>query len=99
MTVVEPDVRVLANQVEQVSGGMVGSDVLILTVAAGVAFFVAVAMLRIVLTIVPQDWTQKVLSAIVEQGKLNQPGAGIAFVLEFKTVAGICHMCCTPEGQ
>ena len=56
-------------------------------------------MLRIVLTIVPQDWTQKVLSAIVEQGKLNQPGAGIAFVLEFKTVAGICHMCCTPEGQ
>lgn len=47
----------------------------------------------IVLTIVPQDRTQKVLSAIVEQGKLNQPGAGIAFVLELKTVAGICHMC------
>lgn len=53
----------------------------------------------IVLTIVPQDRTQKVLSAIVEQGRLDQPGAGIAFVLELKTVAGICHMCGTPEDK
>lgn len=55
VTVAEPDVRVLAHQVEHVSGGMVGSDVLILTVAAGVAFFVAMAMLRIVLR-VPIAW-------------------------------------------
>jgi nitrogen regulatory protein PII len=52
----------------------------------------------IVLTIVPQEKTQPVLSAIVEQGGLNQPGAGIAFVVELKTVAGICHMCQPIEG-
>jgi len=51
----------------------------------------------IVLTIVPQDRTQKVLAAILEQCKLNQPGAGIAFVLALKTVAGICHICSKSE--
>lgn len=55
VTVAEPDVRVLAHQVEHVSQGMVTSNVLIFTVALGVAFFVALAMLRIVLR-VPIAW-------------------------------------------
>ncbi len=46
----------------------------------------------IILTIVPREKTQAVLAAIVEQGNLNKPGTGIAFVLELKSVAGICHM-------
>lgn len=55
VTVAEPDVRVLALQVDIVSGGLVGSNTLVLTVAAGVALFVALAMLRIVLR-VPIAW-------------------------------------------
>ncbi len=50
----------------------------------------------IILTIVPRDKTQAILKAIVEQGDLNKPGAGMAFVVELKTVAGICHLC-SPE--
>ncbi len=48
---------------------------------------------EIILTIVPQDKTETVLSAIVQAGKLDQPGAGITFVLDLKKVAGICHLC------
>ncbi len=55
VTVAEPDVRVLAHQVDIVSDGMVTSNLLIITVAIGVAFFVALAMLRIVLR-VPIAW-------------------------------------------
>lgn len=47
----------------------------------------------IILTIVPREKTQAILAAIMEQGSLNKPGTGIAFVLELKSVAGICHMC------
>lgn len=47
---------------------------------------------EIILTAIPRGKTEKVLSAIVEAGKLNQPGTGIAFVIELKKVAGICHM-------
>ena len=47
---------------------------------------------EIVLTAVPEKITGKVLSAIIEAGKLNQPGTGIAFVIELKKIAGICHM-------
>jgi nitrogen regulatory protein P-II 1 len=47
----------------------------------------------IILTIVPRDKTKGILQAIVEAGNLNKPGTGITFVLEVKTVAGICHMC------
>ncbi|MFH1915006.1 MAG: P-II family nitrogen regulator [Pseudomonadota bacterium] len=46
----------------------------------------------IVLTIVPRDKTQAILRAIVDEGDLNQPGKGIAFVLELKAVAGIWHL-------
>jgi nitrogen regulatory protein PII len=47
---------------------------------------------EIVLTAVPRDMTEKVLSQVIEAGHLNQPGTGIAFVLELKKVAGICHI-------
>ncbi|MFC0560748.1 DUF1538 domain-containing protein [Halalkalibacter alkalisediminis] len=50
-TVAEPDVRVLAIQVDLVSEGMVSSNVLIYTVALGVAIFVGLAMLRILVNI------------------------------------------------
>jgi len=49
VTVAEPDVRVLATQVDLVSQGNIPKNVLIYTVAAGVGFFVALAMLRIIL--------------------------------------------------
>lgn len=51
VTVAEPDVRVLATQVDLVSGGLISSNVLIYTVALGVAIFVGLAMLRILLNI------------------------------------------------
>lgn len=49
VTVAEPDVRVLATQVDQVSGGAVGKQLLIQMVALGVAVYVGIAVLRIVL--------------------------------------------------
>lgn len=49
VTVAEPDVRVLATQVEQVSGGAVDKQLLIQMVALGVAVFVGLAILRIIL--------------------------------------------------
>lgn len=51
VTVAEPDVRVLAYQVEFVSDGYVGSSVLILSVALGIGIFVSLSMARIVLRI------------------------------------------------
>ncbi|WP_096198906.1 DUF1538 domain-containing protein [Bacillus sp. FJAT-45350] len=50
-TVAEPDVRVLAMQVDLVSDGVVSRNLLIYTVALGVAIFVGLAMLRILLNI------------------------------------------------
>ncbi|SHG01894.1 DUF1538 domain-containing protein [Ornithinibacillus halophilus] len=49
VTLAEPDVRVLSNQVDQVSQGAIPKSILILSVAIGVGFFVALAMLRIIL--------------------------------------------------
>lgn len=49
VTIADPDVMVLANQVATVSNGAIGRLLLILVVASGMGFFVAVAMLRIVL--------------------------------------------------
>jgi Protein of unknown function (DUF1538) len=46
VTLAEPDVRVLSTQVDQVSGGKISSVSLILSVAAGVGLFVALAMIR-----------------------------------------------------
>lgn len=47
---------------------------------------------EIVLTLVPRDMVDKVLSAIVEEAELNKPGKGITFILEVKRVAGITHL-------
>ncbi len=54
---------------------------------------------EIILTIVSQDITNQVREAIIRAGKLDQPGAGILFVLELKQVAGICHLCLDDAGQ
>lgn len=51
VTVAEPDVRVLAIQVDLVSGGDISSNLLIYTVALGVAIFVGLAMARIIFNI------------------------------------------------
>jgi nitrogen regulatory protein P-II 1 len=47
---------------------------------------------EIVLTVVPRALTDKVLEAIVRAADLDQPGTGIAFVLELRRVTGICHL-------
>lgn len=47
-TVAEPDVMVLTRQIDLVSQGAISENVLIYIIAIGVAFFVAVAMLRII---------------------------------------------------
>lgn len=46
---------------------------------------------EIILTLIPQEKTQQVLEAIVEASNLNEPGNGIAFVLDVDATAGICH--------
>lgn len=51
ITVAEPDVRVLANQVDYVSDSQISKYVLIYAVSLGVGIFVALALLRIVLNI------------------------------------------------
>lgn len=51
ITVAEPDVRVLSHQVDIASRGAIESNILILAVALGVGFFVAIAILRILLGI------------------------------------------------
>ncbi len=51
ITVAEPDVRVLAHQVDIASGGAIDSTILIISVALGVGFFVSLAILRILLGI------------------------------------------------
>jgi len=50
-TVAEPDVRVLAMQVDQVSGGAIARPLLVVAVALGVAISVGLAMLRVVVAI------------------------------------------------
>jgi hypothetical protein len=51
VTVAEPDVRVLAQQIDDVSGGEISQMVLIYSVALGVGIFVALAMARIIFKI------------------------------------------------
>lgn len=47
---------------------------------------------EIVLTLVPNQKTDRILEAIVEAGQLNKPGTGVGFVLDAKKVVGINHM-------
>jgi len=47
---------------------------------------------EIILTAVLRVRTDSVLAAILEAGDLGKPGTGVAFVLELKQIAGICHL-------
>jgi len=49
VTVAEPDVRILAHQVDFVSNGLIGKNPLIMVVALGVGIFVSLAILRIII--------------------------------------------------
>lgn len=69
VTVAEPDVRVLAHQVDFVSGGEIGKGILIFVVALGVGVSVSLAMLRILLG--------------VPIGLILAAGYGIVLVLSF----------------
>lgn len=51
VTVAEPNVRVLALQVDLVSGGAISRSVLVYTIALGLGIFVALAMLRTIFNI------------------------------------------------
>ncbi|EPR32842.1 nitrogen regulatory protein P-II [Alkalidesulfovibrio alkalitolerans DSM 16529] len=55
---------------------------------------------EILLTLVHESISRQVLEAIVEAGRLETPGTGIAFMLPVKGVAGICHLNCPlPERE
>ncbi|TVQ13774.1 MAG: P-II family nitrogen regulator [Balneolaceae bacterium] len=45
----------------------------------------------IILTLIVKEKTEDVLNAIVEEAQLNEPGNGIAFVMDVEDVAGINH--------
>jgi len=46
----------------------------------------------IVLTLVPEDRADKVLEAIIKSSNLNEPGNGIAFMMDVEKVTGINHL-------
>lgn len=46
----------------------------------------------IVLTLVPEDRAESVLEAIIEGSNLNEPGNGIAFMMDVEKVTGINHL-------
>lgn len=47
---------------------------------------------EVVLTLIDSSLADTVLAAIVEAGKLNKPGHGIALVLNTKQISGIAHL-------
>lgn len=51
VTVAEPDVRVLASQIDTVSAGAISNYVLIYAVAAGVGIFLSLSMVKVVFSI------------------------------------------------
>jgi nitrogen regulatory protein PII len=48
---------------------------------------------EMVLTLIDRKKTEEVLLAIEKELSLDDPGKGIAFVLDVKKVVGICHLC------
>lgn len=46
---------------------------------------------EIIMILIKKELADKVLNAIVRAGKLDEPGKGLAFVLNVSKVAGICH--------
>ncbi len=49
---------------------------------------------EIILTVVEVDQTDTVLAAIEEAAELNNPGMGIAFVVNLEKIAGRVHKAC-----
>lgn len=47
---------------------------------------------EVILTLTPQEITQRVLEAICKEADLNKPGKGISFVIGVDKVAGINHL-------
>ncbi|MDQ2086570.1 P-II family nitrogen regulator [Herbivorax sp. ANBcel31] len=47
---------------------------------------------EIILTLIDNKKTNKVLKSITDAADLNAPKKGIAFVLDVEKVAGICHL-------
>ncbi len=47
---------------------------------------------EVLFTIIQDELTQKALDAIIKAGNLETPGQGIVFVVDVKSVAGICHL-------
>ncbi|MEX2351021.1 MAG: P-II family nitrogen regulator [Balneolaceae bacterium] len=45
----------------------------------------------LILTLVPETLSKQVLSAIVKASELDEPGHGIAFILDIDQTAGINH--------
>lgn len=46
----------------------------------------------IVLTLIPEDRAEAVMDSIIKSANLNQPGNGIAFMIDIEKVAGINHL-------
>jgi nitrogen regulatory protein P-II 1 len=47
---------------------------------------------EVILSLVKSDLVDKVLETVTKVGNLEKPGTGVAFVLNTKYVAGICHL-------
>lgn len=45
----------------------------------------------IILTVVPDKYADAVIDAATKTAKLNEPGTGIAFMLDSKSICGIAH--------
>ena len=52
---------------------------------------------EVILTVIGREGIDDVLKAVIEAGKLDKPGQGIAIVIDVKQVAGICHLCVLSE--
>ncbi|GAE26330.1 nitrogen regulatory protein P-II [Halalkalibacter wakoensis JCM 9140] len=47
---------------------------------------------EVILTLVPKNKLDLILSAVEKAGKLDKPGNGIGFIVDVKKVAGIVHL-------
>ncbi|KHF38386.1 P-II family nitrogen regulator [Halalkalibacter okhensis] len=47
---------------------------------------------EIILTLVPVEKVDHILSIVEEAGKLNKPGNGVGFIIDVKKVTGIVHL-------
>jgi hypothetical protein len=80
-TVAEPDVLVLAEQVEAASGGAVSGQPLAYVIAAGVGLFAAVALLRMIWG-VPMTWVLAAVYALMILLSLSAPAEYLALAYD-----------------